>query len=162
MQAEAAALSPVDAVSITTETDIARPVATVFDFATNAFRWPRWHPATRAVRDVPDRPLRVGETVVESIRAGGRSFDAIWTVLACEPPRRWVIATHSAQGAAWIEYTLQPRAGGTRFRRELRYRSHRWPWRLLDRTLMRWILTRQSARALRRLRSVLEGEAPLA
>ena len=148
-----------DAVTLCTEIPIARPPEAVFAFATNPFRWARWHPATHAVRGVSDRPLREGETVTEAIRAAGRAFDATWTVLACEPPRRWVIGTDSAHGEAWIEYTLQPDGHGTRFRRVLRFRSHRWPWRALDSTLMRWALNRQSARALARLRAVLEDSS---
>lgn len=145
-----------DAVEIRTAVRIAAPPAEVFAFATNAYRWVRWHPATASVRGVPDRPLDSGETVIESIRAGGRAFDATWTVLTSEPPRHWTIATDSAQGAAWIEYIIAPDAQGTHFARTLRFRSHRAPWRWLDGTLARWVLARQSRRALDRLRTIIE------
>ena len=42
------------------------------------------------------------------------------------------------------------------FQRTLAFRSKRLPWRLLDSTLTRWILVRQSARALANLKQVLE------
>ena len=58
----------------------------VYDFVTNAAQWHSWHPATHAVRDVPDRPLALGETVVEEIRAGFRRFDATWQVIEQVPP----------------------------------------------------------------------------
>ncbi len=63
---------------IETEVLIARSSTDVFVFATNAARWPQWHPATAGVDDVPDRPLVEGETVLEHIRAVGRTFDARW------------------------------------------------------------------------------------
>ena len=136
---------------------IAREPPHVFDFVTTATRWPTWHPATVAVHEAPDRPLTTGETMVETIAAVGKRFDARWTVLACEPPRLWVIATTNPDGAARIVYRLAPHERGTRFERRLEYRSHRWPWRLLDRNVTRWALARQSARALSNLQRVLEA-----
>jgi hypothetical protein len=137
---------------------IGRPAQAVFDFATNASLWHGWHPATAAVSETPPRPLRQGEQVTEAIRAGPRSFSATWTVIACTPPALWVIATGTAQGDARIVYEL--RADGaslTRFFRTLSYRSHRWPWRLLDGNVTRSVLAKQSARALANLKRVLEG-----
>lgn len=140
---------------IVTEVQLPCDAATAFDLVTNPMQWARWHPATAAVRGVENRPLRLGESVIETIAAGGRRFDATWTVLACEPPRRWVIATASAPGDARIAYELQPEAGGCRFVRTLRFRSHAAPWRWLDRNLTRWLLARQSRRALANLRRLL-------
>ncbi len=134
--------------SVTTTFTIPAPAPELFALVTNASQWPRWHPATASVRETPDRPLRQGESVVESIRAAGRSFDARWVVVECDAPRRWVIATDSPQGCAWIEYTLDPEQAGTRFTRRLRWRSHGAFWALCDRWLTRWILARQSRQAL--------------
>lgn len=128
-----------------------------FAFVTNPSRWSRWHPATLAVRGVPDRPLALGETVVETIGAAGRRFEATWTVRVCEPPRRWVIETTSAEGDARIEYQLEPGAGGCRFTRLLWFRSQRAPWRWLDRNLTRWLLARQSRRALDKLQRLVSA-----
>lgn len=77
-------------------------------------------------------------------------------VVACEPGVRWEIATDTPMGAARITYRLAADDDGCRFRRTLCYRSARAPWRWLDRTLTRWILVRQSRRALDNLRRVLE------
>jgi uncharacterized protein YndB with AHSA1/START domain len=136
---------------------IRRPIAAVFNFATNASLWTSWHPATAAVTATPRRPLAAGETVTETIRAGGYRFEATWHVLACEPPTRWVIATAARNGDARIVYELfaDDAEGPTRFIRTLAYRSHR-PWSLLDRTLTRRLLERQSDRAIDNLKSVLE------
>lgn len=137
---------------------IARPAAAVFEFVTNASLWHHWHPATASVRATPPRPLVQGEQATESIRAGSRRFDATWTVVACEPPALWAIATDSPPGEARIVYEL--RADGpalTRFFRTLSYRSRRWPWTLFDHNLTRAVLLKQSERALANLKKVLEG-----
>ena len=145
------------ATTICTTIDIERDAADVFAFVSTPAQWHRWHPATRAVREVPDRPLVAGETMLESIRAAGRSFDALWTVLACDAPTRWVIATDAPRGVARITYRITAGAGRCRFERTLEFRSKgRW-WSGLDGTLTRWILVRQSARALRNLQRVLES-----
>jgi len=142
-------------VCIVTAVELPCAVAHAFAFVTNPSRWSRWHPATVAVRGVEDRPLALGESVVETIGAAGRRFEAAWVVRACEPPRRWVIETTGDEGDARIEYQLEPSAAGCRFTRLLWFRSHRAPWRWFDRNLTRWLLARQSRRALDNLRRLL-------
>ncbi len=140
---------------------IRRPAAAVFEFVTNASLWHYWHPATASVSETPPRPLVVGEQVTESIRAGGWRFRATWTVLACEPPALWVIATTTAQGESRIVYELRSDHGDlTRFFRTLAYRSLNWPWKMFDHNLTRSVLLRQSERALANLKRVLEGGVP--
>lgn len=145
---------------VTTTLTIPAAAAELFALVTNARQWPRWHPATASVRETPDRPLRQGESVIESIRAAGRSFDARWVVVECDAPRRWVIATDSPQGCAWIEYTLDPDQTYTRSARRLRWRSHGAFWALCDRWLTRWILARQSRQALLNLAGLFHSPGP--
>jgi hypothetical protein len=146
-----------DLVTITTAIEIEKPVEVVFGFATHAAQWHRWHPATASVSNVADRPLIVGDQVTESIRAGARSFDATWTVVACEAPNLWVISTRTEQGLARIAYRLAERGAGCQFGRTLEYRSLRWPWRALDSSITRLVLARQSATALANLKRVVEA-----
>lgn len=136
--------------------------AAVHAYATNASRWHEWHPATRSVEPLPDRPLQLGDTVVEHIAAAGRRFTATWTVLGVQAPHLWVIATDSPQGFARITYRLTEEASidgrpRTRFHRRLECRSAAAPWRWLDRWAMRWVLGPQSRAALRGLREVVEN-----
>lgn len=63
-------------VKIETEVLIAADSAAVHAYATNAARWHEWHPATRSVEGVPDRPLAQGESIIEHISAAGRRFSA--------------------------------------------------------------------------------------
>lgn len=143
-------------IRIETEVDVARPPREVFDYVTTPALWHTWHPATVEVRDVPQRPLTTGETMLEVIDVAGRRDQAVWTVVACVPPERWEIATETRTGVAHIVYRLSPVSAGCRFHRTLQFRSKRAPWRWLDSTLTRWILVRQSRRALRNLKRVLE------
>ena len=143
-------------IRLATEIDIARPVAEVFAYVTTPALWHTWHPATVSVRDVPDRPLVLGETMRELIAVAGRRSEALWTVCACDAPSRWEISTDTPRGAAHIVYRLIAIEGGCRFQRTLDFRSKQQPWRALDSTFTRWVLVRQSARALANLKAVLE------
>lgn len=149
--------APSRGVKIETEVAIARSAQKVFAYATAPVLWHTWHPATSRVRDTPGGPLVAGETVVESIVVAWRHADVLWTVLACEPPRLWVIATDNDSGAARIVYRVTPEAEGCRFHRTLEYRSKHWPWRALDANFSAWVLDRQSARALANLKRVIEA-----
>lgn len=148
-----------DLIRIDTEVLIEEQPARVHAYASNASRWHEWHPATRSVEALPDRPLSMGESIVEHIRAGGRRFTATWTVIACEPPLVWMIATDTAQGLARITYTLAPvdtgTAAVTRFHRRLECRSKGW-LRWLDPLLMPVTLVPQSRRALANLKARIE------
>ena len=143
-------------VRVDSEITIQRAPADVFDYVTTPALWHTWHPATVAVRNVPDRPLTAGETALELIAMGGRTDEALWTVHTCDPPRLWEIATDTQKGTARITYRIEPHAGGSRFHRTLEFRSKGWPWRLFDSTLTRRFLEIQSRRALQNLKRVLE------
>jgi len=143
-------------VRVETEIDIYRAPHAVFVYVTTPALWHTWHPATVEVRGVPDRPLTTGETALELIAFAGRRAEALWIVQACTPPHRWEIVTDTSDGSARIVYRIDPTDGGCRFQRTLEFRSKRWPWRALDSNVTRWLLERQSARALRKLKDLLE------
>ena len=126
----------------------------VFDFVTNPAQWHRWHPATHSVRGVEDRPLALGETVIEHIVAAHREFDAQWKVVACEPAKLWRLETSTPLGASVLTYRLTPTAtGGTYFQRTCDFRSE-GAWRLLDGNVTKWMLARQAQKALENLRAL--------
>ncbi|MBI2772856.1 MAG: SRPBCC family protein [Burkholderiales bacterium] len=133
--------------------DLACTPHTLFDFVTNASQWHRWHPATHAVRNVPDRPLVKGEQMVEHIKAAHRSFEATWTVIDCDPGRLWRITTATPLGASVLTYRMAPAPGGCHFERTCDFRSE-GAWALLDGNLTRWMLARQAAQALRNLQQL--------
>lgn len=104
-------------VRIETQIEIGLPPQQVFDYVSTPALWHTWHPATVEVRDVPSRPLTTGETMLELIAVAGRRDQALWTVLSCEPPQLWEIATDTANGVAHIAYRITPTAAGCRFHR---------------------------------------------
>jgi hypothetical protein len=150
-------------VKIETDALIAADCVTVYACATNAARWHEWHPATRSVEGVPNRPLLEGEDIVEHIRAGGRHFSARWTVVEAESPCLWIVVTDTPLGWARLTYRLTPTwagqgAAATRFHRILECRSKGWLLRLLDPLLLRLTLVPQSRRALNNLKRLIESE----
>ena len=148
-----------EAVRIETEITITRSPEDVFDYVTTAALWHTWHPATLGVYDVEPRPLTTGETMREKIAVAWRRSEAVWTVLGRVRPGIWEIGTDTATGSAHIVYHLTADGAGCRFHRTLDFRSKGWLWRALDASVTRWILERQSARALRNLKAVMEERA---
>lgn len=138
---------------------LAAPPQAVYDFVTNASLWPTWHPATRAVRDVPPRPLVLGETMVEDIRAAWRREEATWRVTEYLPPHRWGITASSPRGYATVSYELQAEAGGTLFRRTCEFATV-GPLSFLDGSVVQWLLRRQAAQALENLRRRIAQPTP--
>jgi len=149
-------LDGVSLVRLETIVVIDRAPQEVFNYVTAPYLWEAWHPATASVSDVPERPIVVGESVRENIDVGFKQFATTWTVVECDSPRTWVIVTDSGEGVARIRYEVTPMGAGVRFRRILEYRSRVLPWRALDSWLMRWVLGRQSRKALDQLKAVLE------
>jgi uncharacterized protein YndB with AHSA1/START domain len=135
--------------------ELRAPPQEVFDFVTNPVQWVRWHPATHSVRGVEDRPLRLGERVIEHIQAAHREFDAEWKVVACEAPQLWQLETATPLGASVLTYSLQSSAsGGTRFERTCTFRSE-GAWSLLDANVTKWMLAAQAKKALKNLRRIV-------
>ena len=144
---------------IYTSIHIARPVEQVFDFVTTSGNWPKWHPASLGVRGSVDHPMQVSEQVTEDFLVAGRRGSVVWTVTACEPPRRCAIdgkiVGRSSGGI--ITYTLRPVDGETRFEREFVYTIPNALFSLLDRLFYRRRVEAESAEALRRLKQILES-----
>src|ERR1700722_10072291 len=93
-------------VRVESELVIDRPPQLVFEYVTTPALWHTWHPATVKVRGVPNRPLTVGETMIETIAVAGRRDEAKWTVQACSPPQLWEIATDTDNGPARLVYRI--------------------------------------------------------
>ena len=144
--------------------DLAADPASVHAYVTRPMRWHEWHPATRSVDAMADRPLLRGDTLVEHISVAGRRFSAEWTVLEAVAPHLWVIATDTAQGSARIAYRITPLPladgrSGAHFHRTLECCSKPLLWRWLDPLMMRAVLAPQSRRALANLKRVIEAQA---
>lgn len=138
--------------------EIAAPPERVFSYVTTPANWPRWHPASQAVRGVTDRTPKVGESVVETFEVAGRRGDATWTTLELDPPRRWVISSGAPGGSyAHIVYTLTAKDGGTVWERDLIYRGSNLLFGLLNVLQIRTVMEADSAKALANVKREIES-----
>jgi hypothetical protein len=102
-------------------TKIARPIADVFDYATEPANWPEWHPASRSISCAADHLLPLGEMVTEEFVAAGRPGNCAWLVTRHVFPRLWSIAATTPEARAEITYRLKEKGGSTIFEREWTY-----------------------------------------
>ena len=142
---------------VVSRTCIRRSPVQIFDFATTPAHWARWL-LSEEVSGAVDHPLQAGEQVTEELLISRRRSTEAWTVIECEPPRRWAIAgILNGMGHVVVRYELTPRPDGTMFERDFAYAMPRGAYRLLDRQLVRPQIEADSALALQRLRELLEA-----
>jgi len=146
-----------DSTRIVTTATIEQPIAQVYEYVTTPGKWPQWHPSSVAVSGAADHSLALGERATEDFVVAGRRGRAVWTVTGREAPNRWTIeADVDGRQAGTITYSLAREGAGTRFERELTYRSPNLLFGLLNRAYIRAQVEAESAAALRRLKQVLE------
>lgn len=142
---------------VLSRTSIRRSAVQIFDFATTPANWPQWLPSAE-VSGAVDHPLQAGEQVTEQLLISRRRSTVAWTVIECEPPRRWAIAgILNGMGHVVVSYELTPRPDGTMFERDFAYSMPPGPYRLLDWLFVRPRVETDSAMALQRLRGLLEA-----
>src|SRR5262245_4134745 len=91
----------------------------VFDLITSARFWPRWHPASRAVGGVTERPYQQGDVIYEHVEVAGQDLQVSWKVTEHVRPTRIVLKAETA--SARIIYSFEARGAGVDFTRELEY-----------------------------------------
>jgi uncharacterized protein YndB with AHSA1/START domain len=142
---------------VVSRTSIRRSPVQIFDFATTPAHWAQWLPSGE-VSGAVDHPLQAGEQVTEELLITRRRSTVAWTVIECEPPRRWAMAgILNGLGHVVVAYEVTPRPDGTMFERDFGYSMPRGAYRLLDWLLVRPQIQADSALALRRLRELLEA-----
>lgn len=141
-------------------THIDKPIVQVFEYVTTPGNWPQWHPSSLGVSGATDHSLLMGEEVTEAFLVAGRRGHAVWTVTEREAPRRWVIEGQivGRESGGTVSYTLTSQDGGTLFEREFIYPAQGLLFRLLNTLFVRRRVQRESAKALQRLKAVLERE----
>jgi Polyketide cyclase / dehydrase and lipid transport len=144
-------------VTLTHRVDIDVEPLAVWRYACNAGHWAEWHPATRKVEPLPDRPQELGETIVEHAAVGQETELVRWCVLAAEPGRLWVVAADTPTQLARIVVRLQPLGtAATRFERTLSVRTRSPLTHWLDRWMLPRTLGPRSRDALAALKLRLE------
>ena len=140
---------------------IPRPAVAVFDLATTARYWPRWHASSLRVSGAVDHPVEVGERIIDEVRVAGRTGVVEWTCVERDRPRRIVMVSAGTQGEqARLLYTLAERDGGTVLTRILTYRYPIPLAGLLEPLLITPLMQRDARTALANLKALIEAEVP--
>jgi hypothetical protein len=98
---------------------IVGPLAAVFDLVTTARFWPRWHPASRAVAGVIERPYQLGDVIWERVSFGNQLVNFTWRVTEHVRPHRVVFEAENAD--ARISYSFEAEGPAVLFTRVQHY-----------------------------------------
>jgi hypothetical protein len=139
---------------------VRRPLAAVFDTATTARYWPRWHPATRAVQGAVDHPVQTGEQITERARIVGPTQTFEWTCVERDAPHRLALEAPGTPGHPRIVYTVEQRGDEVLFTRVLTYTVPLPLGGLLDTAYLAGVMKQQSVQAIINLKALLEAEIP--
>jgi hypothetical protein len=134
---------------------IAGPAEPVFDLVTTARFWPRWHPASRAVAGVTERPYRLGDVIHESVSLAGVDAQVSWKVVEWVRPTRVVLRAQTS--SAQITYSFEGLGELVEFRRELEYDESRLRQAVPEPADLGRLMHDQSERGLRRLKELVEA-----
>jgi uncharacterized protein YndB with AHSA1/START domain len=93
----------------------------VFDLITTARLWPQWHPATKGVGGVVERPYGLGDLIHERGQIGDKEFQTTWKVVEHVRPSKIVLQSQTAPTR--ITYTFTAGKGTTAFTRRLEYKA---------------------------------------
>jgi len=148
-------------VFVTNKVFVERPIAAVYDLATTAEYWPRWHPATQAVRGAVKAPVQLGEQIAEDVIIAGRHGLGTWTCVERDPPHHLALDLKGASGTTGrIVYTFVARDEGTEFTRDLTYNMPSLNAARGETLTVSRALREQSAQAMANLKALLEAEIP--
>jgi hypothetical protein len=140
--------------SVVTSISIKGPVGPIFDLATSARFWPQWHPASRAVGGVTQRPYQLGDVIHEQVQALGKDYRLSWKVVEHVRPERIVLQSMTYKSR--ISYTFTPRGEAVEFRRQAEYDEAELRPIIPDLEALGRQMHEQSEEALRRLKDLVE------
>ncbi len=140
--------------SVVNTISIAGPAEPVFDLVTSARFWPEWHPASRSVAGVTQRPFQLGDRIHERGQIAGVDFRVTWKVVEHVRPSRIVLRCEAPP--AQITYTFQPRGTMTEYRRELEYDPSMLPSAHPEADNTAELMHAQSEEAMGRLKALVE------
>jgi len=126
------------------------PPKAVFDLITTARLWPQWHPATKGVGGVVERPYGLGDLIHEHGRIGDKDFETTWKVVEHARPSKIVL--QSQKSPTRITYTFTPGKETTIFTRKLEYQAENFaPVKELEK-----VMRDQSEQGVNRLKALVE------
>lgn len=143
-------------VDVTTEIDIASPVAEVAAYATDPTNAPRWYANIESVEWQTAPPLQVGSAVAFVARFLGRRLEYTYDIVELVPTERLVMRTAEGPFPMETTYTFSPNSdGGTRM--TLRNRGEPSGFSKLAAPLMTPAMRRANRKDLRALKAILEA-----
>jgi carbon monoxide dehydrogenase subunit G len=93
---------------------IARPVAEVFDFISDARNRPSWDPGVESEELTSPEPIGVGSTVRTTMRSMGRELEIDWEVIEHQAPTRQTVESTSGPFPTTLVWALTEEGGSTR------------------------------------------------
>ncbi|MDN4572228.1 polyketide cyclase [Pandoraea cepalis] len=131
------------------------PPQAVYDYVTTPANWPKWHPASLAVQGATDHSLVVGEKVAEEFRLAGRHGIIHWKVVEAKPPLEWRLEGEmNRRPSGEVRYTLTPDGTGTRFERDVVYRTPNLLLLMLDPIFIGPRMRAESAQGAKQLEQI--------
>jgi uncharacterized protein YndB with AHSA1/START domain len=118
---EAAEKKPSATTAVVNTVTINGPPKAVFDLITTARLWPQWHPATKGVGGVVERPYGLGDLIHERGQIGDKEFQTTWKVVEHVRPSKIVLQSQTVPTR--ITYTFTAGKGTTAFTRRLEYKA---------------------------------------
>lgn len=144
------------------EIQIERPPEDVFGVLADLDGLPRWATIVVETRNVPDHPLRAGDTFEQTVRVAGINLDSEWTVVRADAPAALEYrATGPAGATLHMKQDVAPAAGGSRVAIEVDYRLPAgFLGELLDELYVQRRNEREAEASLQNLKDLLEGRTP--
>jgi hypothetical protein len=140
--------------TVVSVTSISGPAGPVFDLITSARFWPEWHPATRSVAGVTQRPYQLGDMIHERAHFAGLEIVVTWQVAEHARPSRVVL--QALTSPARITYSLEPKGDAMEFRRQLEYDEGLLRQVVPDVANWGRLMREQSDEGVRRLKELVE------
>ena len=148
-------------VEITESTFVRASPQEVWDFVSDAERYPEWIYFVREVFDTSQGPMREGWVYHERAKPGPMESVSEWTVTRFDPPVVQVHEGSMPEMEAALTIRLTPQDGGTHWQHSMRFRMlpgfRPLGW-LLERTVVKWKMASDFRRILTAARELIEEE----
>jgi uncharacterized protein YndB with AHSA1/START domain len=145
--------------TVETTIDIAAPPDTVWDVLMDAGRLGEWVTIHRRLHGKPDKPLREGSEIVQTLHLRGVNFKVHWMVEELDEPRLAVWEGRGpARSKALTRYELSDDGnGGTRFHYLNEFQAPLGPLgKAASRALVGGVSQREAQTSLQRLKALIE------
>lgn len=100
--------------TISTTTNISRPVEQVFGYVTNVENHKAWQAGITDAQMTPAGPVAVGSTYVYTTNVMGKKLETRMQVSAFEPNKTWAVKTTGVPTSVETAYHFEPDGSGTK------------------------------------------------